>query len=192
MKELEIHTESLGGGAFAPFGEVIDVQSSPPIFQGVGLRSWRLGYEAEGKTELMVIEYDEIPMAVDRLERHHRVSQCFIPISSRPMIMVVAPQTGAEPPEPAAVRAFLVPGDKGILLWRGIWHSLNRFPVGGSGVFALLTTAETQAELEAEKHGGPTPHLTDVYDYAADGITFRLIPTFADAESLGILKSGEL
>ncbi len=174
MRERTVVAEPLDAAAFAPFGEILDLQDAPPVFQNPGLRSWRIGYEAEGDTELMVIEFDAIAMTFHRLERHHQVSQCFLPLRGRRMVMVVAPESGAEPPPADTVRAFVVGPHQGILLRRSVWHALNRFPIGGNAVYALLTTRETQAELEAERHGGPTPRLTDVHDFSAEETTFRI------------------
>ena len=174
MNERTLVAETLDAEAFAPFGEILDLQDSEPVFQNPGLRSWRIGYEAEGATELMVIEFDEIPMTFDRIERHHEVSQCFLPLKGRTMVMVVAPKTGVDAPSAYSLRAFLVGPHQGILLHRSVWHALNRFPIGGSAVHALLTTAATQAELEAERRGGPTPRLTDVHDFSTERTTFRI------------------
>ena len=90
------------------------------------------------------------------------------------MVMVVAAPRGAEPPPADTVRAFLVEPHQGILLRRSVWHALNRFPIGGSAVYALLTTRETQAELEAERSGGPAPMLTEVHDYLTEDTTFSI------------------
>lgn len=180
MPDLIIVPEPLEAASFADYGEILDVRASEPVFQNPGLRSWRVGYEAQGTTELMVIEFDEIPMTFHRLERHHRVSQCFLPLRGRRMVMVVAAPTGDETPSPQSVRAFLAEPHQGILLNRSVWHALNRFPVGGSAVYALLTTRETQAELEAERNGGRTPLLTDVHDFSKEKTTFRIAHTHPD------------
>lgn len=177
MHERTILAEPIDAATFEPFGEILDLQDAPPVFQNPGLRSWRIGYEAEGATELMVIEFDEIPMTFHRLERHHQVSQCFLPLRGRRMVMVVAPPHGAEPPPADSVRAFLVEPQQGILLRRSVWHALNRFPIGGGALYALVTTRETQAELEAERSGGPAPVLTDVHDYLREQTTFRVTIT---------------
>ena len=68
-----------------------------------------------------------------------------------PWVMVVAPPDAFrdQGPAPEAVRAFLVGGEQGILLWKDTWHAFNRFPAAPPGAsFALLTGADTQAELE--------------------------------------------
>ena len=75
------------------------------------------------------------------------------------------------------MRAFLVDGAQGILLWKGTWHAFNRFPAGPLGAsFALLTGADTQAELERQMAGGERATLTHVVDCEErDGLSFRIV-----------------
>lgn len=174
MPERVVVAEPVDAASFAPYGELIELRDSPPAFQNPGLRSWRVGYEANGATELMVIEFDPIPMTFGRLERHHEVTQCFLPIVGRWMVMAVAAPTTSPAPNPESVRAFMVAPHQGVLLGRSVWHALNRFPIGASAVYTLVTTCETQAELEAERRGGPSPQLTDVYDFGELGLTFTI------------------
>jgi len=174
MPERTILAEPIDAAAFAPFGEILEIKDSSPAFQNPGLRSWRVGYDATGTTELMVIEFDPIPMTFSRLERHHEVTQCFLPVVGRWMVMAGAEPTDGPKPRLESVRAFLVAPHQGILLGRSVWHALNRFPIGASAVYTLVTTRETQAELEAERRGGPTPRLTDVYDFGGLDLSFNI------------------
>ena len=175
---VDIALEPVTAQSFAPFGELIDEPSAPPVFAGPGLRSWRLRYEASGATDLMVIRYDHRPMTFTKLERHSNVTQCFVPLGAMPWVMVVAPRDDSgDDPVPECVRAFLVGGAQGILLWKDTWHAFNRFPAAPPGAsFALLTGADTQAELERRLAGGPRPTLTHVVDYGERfGLSFRII-----------------
>ena len=140
-------------------------------------RLQRLPYESSGVTELMVIRYDHRPMTFEKLERHNNVTQCFVPLDTMSWVMVVAPPSDTDDaPAPDSVRAFLVDGEQGVLMWKDTWHAFNRFPAAGPGVsFALLTGADTQEELERQKAGGPSPTLTHVVDYADRfGLSFRI------------------
>ena len=165
---LDIALEAVTAEAFAPFGVLIEEPSALPVFSNPGLRSWRLPYEASGATDLMVIRYDHRPMTFAKLERHIAVTQCFVPLDTMSWVMVVAPPGDTDDaPAPDSVRAFLVDGEQGVLMWKGTWHAFNRFPAGPPGLsFALLTGADTQAELERQTAGGPRPALTHVVDYA--------------------------
>lgn len=67
-------------------------------------------------------------------------------------------------------------GTTGVMLRRGAWHALSRFPVGRPHAdIVLLTGRETQVELEREAAGGPPPRLTHDADYARLlGVSFRI------------------
>ncbi|MEQ8967518.1 MAG: ureidoglycolate lyase [Azospirillaceae bacterium] len=169
----DIPLEPLSVEAFAPFGALIGAAAGEPVFRNPGLASWRLPFEADGAVEVMFALYDYQEPAFTKIERHHGVSQAFVPLGGAASLMVVAPRTEGEAvPAPSDLRAFLVPGDTGVLLHRGVWHALNRFPARPpSAGFALLTSAATQEELEREKREDYRPALTDVHDFAEAAAT---------------------
>ena len=119
-------------------------------------------------------------MVFSKIERHFNITQCFIPLDGAAIVMVVAPPTDPSDrsalPPPASVRAFLVGGDTGILLWKGVRHALNRFPIKPPAAsFALLTAMETQRELERQLHQGSEPELTQTVDYEPRlGVSFKI------------------
>jgi len=110
-------------------------------------------------------------------------------LGGAPSVMVVAaPTERASMPEPGELRAFYVPGTVGIMLWRGTWHALTRFPAtpGGAG-FAFLTDAHTQRELEKQRADGTPPRLTQEIDYRERcGVSFEVV----DPEGLLAAGSG--
>jgi ureidoglycolate lyase len=176
---IEIPLGCLSAEAFAPFGQLICARSDePPIFEAAHLRSWRQDFEVLGPTELMYIHYRHGPVEFSTFERHFQVTQTFIALGGAASVMVVAPPTGRESvPEPGALRAFFVPGTVGLMLWRGTWHALTRFPAtpGGAG-FAFLTDANTQRELEQQRADGTPPKLTQEIDYRARyGVSFKVV-----------------
>jgi ureidoglycolate hydrolase len=161
---IEIRVEPLSPEAFAPFGQLICARSDePPVFEAPQhLRSWRQEFEVEGPTELMYIHYLHRPIQFSTLERHFQVTQTFVALGGAASVMVVAPPSGRDSvPEPGELRTFFVPGTVGLMLWRGTWHALTRFPAtpGGAG-FAFLTDANTQRELEKQRADGTPPKLT--------------------------------
>jgi ureidoglycolate hydrolase len=166
--------------SFAPFGQLVGLRDSQPDFHGSGLRSWRLDYECKDSTELMFIWFDYVPMRFSKLERHFNVTQSFVPLNDAAMVMVVAPKTDPsnweDLPAPESVQAFLIPGDRGVMMWKGVWHALNRFPVKApGGGFALLTSRETQSELERQLKTGSQPQLTQAVDYQTRfSVTFEV------------------
>lgn len=187
---IEIRLEPLTAEAFAPFGQLICARNEPPIFEAPKhLRSWRQDFEVLGPTELMYIHYLHRPMEFSTLERHFQVTQTFVALGGAASVMAVAPPTGSESlAEPGALRAFFVPGTVGLMLWRGTWHALTRFPAtpGGAG-FAFLTDANTQRELEKQRADGTPPKLTQEIDYReSHGVSFRV----ADPDGLLAADAG--
>ena len=178
---VEIPLKLLTPDAFTSFGQILGDFDAPPIFEAPHLRSWRLDFELDGAAELMVVRYLHQPFELTAIERHFDVTQSFIPLGDQPSVMVVAaptdPKDWSAVPEPDALRAFYIPGDRGIMLWRGTWHALTRFPVRHGGAsFALITGYDTQRELERQKADGTAPKLTQEVDYLARaGVRLRVI-----------------
>ena len=177
---VEIPLRPLTPEGFAPFGQIIgDDPGTPPVFTGAQLRSWRMDFEVDGPAELMFIRYaHQRPFAFTALERHLSVTQTFVPLGGASSVMVVAAPTDPDGvPDPAAVRAFHFPGDRGLILWRGTWHALTRFPIHPDGAaFAFITGRDTQRELERQLADGTPTRLTQVADYRERaGIGFEVV-----------------
>jgi ureidoglycolate lyase len=179
---VQIPLERLSAEAFESLGQVICAREGErPTFGNEQLRSWRQDFEVLGPTELMYIHYAHGPMAFSTLERHFHVTQTFIPLGGAASVMVAAPPTDpddwASLPEPRQLRAFRVPGTVGLMLWRGTWHALTRFPVARQGAgFAFLTDSHTQRELERQRADGTQPKLTQEIDYRERfGVSFDVV-----------------
>jgi ureidoglycolate lyase len=178
MLIVEVPVELLSPVAFAPFGQIIGDLPEPPVLVGPALRTWRMALDMDGVPELVVLRFDYRPFECTALERHLAVSQCSVALGDVPSIMVVAAPAGPDGvPPPEAVRAFFVPAGFGILLWRGIWHSLNRFPVRREGGdFVMLGDRETQREVERQSLDGTPTRRTELVDFAERaGTTFRIV-----------------
>lgn len=164
---LQVAVEPLTPDSFAPFGEVIGPSTSEPDFLVDWVRGRRLAYDTDSATDLLFMEYCSVPLECELVERHFAVTQAFIPLDGTPSVMVVAAPGGpAEVPVPVAFRAFAVPGSSGIMLWRGTWHAVTRYPLrSAGGKFALITGRETQLELAHASNGGPRPKLTETMSF---------------------------
>src|SRR5262245_53993445 len=160
-RTVEVPLEPGTSAAFEPYGQLIGAQAGEPVFYADGLRSWPLDYDVEGATQPMLVRYDYRPMECAVLERHFAITQCFIPLEGEGFVMMVAARTDADRsalPPPETVQAFLIEPRRGVLLWKGVWHALNRFPASPPGAsFLLLTGEETQAELEVQLREGTGP-----------------------------------
>jgi ureidoglycolate lyase len=125
MKSLVI--EPLTRGAFAPFGEVIELEGAKhyPINLGTTIRYHdlaRIDIGDEGGRPLVNVFRGEprmLPFEVSMLERHPLGSQAFMPLGDAPYLIVVAPP-GMLAPE--TIRAFVTRGWQGVNYAKGVWH----------------------------------------------------------------------
>jgi ureidoglycolate lyase len=174
---FDITVEPLTAEAFAPFGQIIGPTAGAPTYTAAHFNGWHLDYDVEDATAVLFIHYLHGPFEFDSIERHFGITQSFAPLAGAASVMVVAaPTDRATVPRPEDLRAFLVPGTAGIMLWKGTWHALTRFPVSPAGAgFAFLTGRETQRELERQQRDGTPPKLTEAVDIAARyGRRFRI------------------
>lgn len=165
--------------SFAPFGVVVGPRAAPAPFKGNASEGWPLEFAAEGGAQLMYSRFHHQTMRFSLLERHFGVTQGFVPLSGTPLVMVVAPPTARSgpgaAPAPDSLRAFLLDGSRGLLMHEGTWHTLDRYPVRPPYVDVLFLTARaTHDELMREQAGGPKPRLTELHDFAAQGIEFEV------------------
>jgi ureidoglycolate lyase len=178
---VDITVEPLSEASFAPFGAVIGAGEAGPVLSVATMETWKVPFEVEDAAEVIFCRFHRQEPVFSMLERHLAVTQAFLPLAGRRSIMVVAPPTDESDrnagPEPGAVRAFLLAGDEGVVLHRGTWHALRRFPVDDPHAdFVMLTSRGTQAEIERQAADGTTPALTHEIDYAkARGVTFRIV-----------------
>jgi ureidoglycolate lyase len=178
---VEIALEPLTAGGFAPYGQLITARDEPPVFEGPHLEAWRMDFAVDGEIELMYMRYVHKEMRWTTMERHFNVTQSFMALGGAASVMVVADPTDASDrsvlPRPETVRAFLVDGARGVMLWKGTWHALTRFPVPATGgAFAMITGAVTQRELERQNRDGTRPELTQVVDFEKEyGAGFAVV-----------------
>lgn len=125
MKAMTI--EPLTRAAFAPFGDVIELEGARqiPINLGTTLRFHdlaRIDVADEGGRPLVNLFRGQprtLPFEVTMLERHPLGSQAFVPLTQKSYLVVVAP---AGPLAPEAVRAFVTRGWQGVNYAKGVWH----------------------------------------------------------------------
>lgn len=125
MRELLI--EPLTREAFAPFGDVIELEGARqiPINLGTTMRYHDLAHidvADEGGRPLVNVFRGEpraLPFEVQMLERHPLGSQAFVPLTDKPYLIVVAPKGELVP---ASMRAFVSRGWQGVNYAKGVWH----------------------------------------------------------------------
>jgi ureidoglycolate lyase len=116
--------EPLTRAAFAPFGDVIEMEGAAHhgINQGFAKRFSDLARVDTGEglvnISLVVAQPRPAPIAITLMERHPLGSQIFYPLQDRPWLVVVC----GDPQEPASFRGFSASGRQGINYARNTWH----------------------------------------------------------------------
>jgi len=176
-----IRVEPLTEDSFAPFGQVIEAKNREADFRGGGVsRGWFVDFQADGTTSVGVSRVICQALSFKRMERHFAVTQSFIPLYGMPAVVAVAaltdPNDPASVPKPEDVHAFLIDGTKGYMLYKGTWHSLDRFPLKPpSAAFVIVSTHETTADLKLAYEGKGGFKLTQDVDFEKKfGITFEM------------------
>jgi ureidoglycolate lyase len=125
MKTLRV--ERLTRAAFAPFGDVIELEGARhfPINGGTteryhDLATVDVGTQG-GRTLISVFRGQPraLPVEISMMERHPLGSQAFLPLAHASYLVVVAP---AGELDPAQLRAFWTDGWQGVNYAKGVWH----------------------------------------------------------------------
>jgi ureidoglycolate lyase len=150
----DLIAEPLTPAAFAPFGDVLDTRGDPDRLINAGLCGrWhdraKLDFGADGRAGISVFlaEPRALPYAFDLVERHPDGSQAFLPMTTHPFLVIVAPGAGGTPGTP---RAFLTDGTQGINLHRGTWHGVLT-PLHAPGRFAVVDRIGPGANLQEHR-----------------------------------------
>lgn len=146
----QINLEPIDKAAFAPFGDIIDSEGSPDkiINQGkCGRYHDRAALDfSDGRAGISLFraEMRHLPLTLDMMERHPDGSQCFVPMSADPFVVIVAPDNADQPGTPLAFRTS--PG-QAINFHRNTWHGVLT-PIAGSGLFTVIDRIGAGANLE--------------------------------------------
>jgi ureidoglycolate hydrolase len=109
-----------GDARFAPFGTCFALAPMP---ERIPVPLQFEGEPAMGTSTLTIITALSIGStgSIRRLERHRFSVQAFLPLTSRPVVAIVAPAGGA-PSRAEHLSAFVVPVGYGIAYRTGVWH----------------------------------------------------------------------
>ncbi|WP_147109352.1 ureidoglycolate lyase [Tateyamaria sp. syn59] len=150
MSRYEIRAQPLKAEAFAPFGDVLDCAGDPDKIINAGLcgryhdRAQMDFGDGRAGVSLFNAEPRSLPYTLDLLERHPEGSQCFVPMSEHPFLVIVAPDDDGKPGEPLA---FLTSPGQAINFHRGTWHGVLT-PLHAPGLFAVVDRIGDGANLE--------------------------------------------
>ena len=150
---LRIHTQPLTAQAFAPFGDVLDCSDAPDRMINAGLCGRhhdraRLSFGEKGRAGISLFNAEprSLPYEFNLLERHPEGSQAFLPMTSNPFLVIVAPDEIGHPGTPVA---FLTAPHQGVNFYAGTWHGVLT-PLAAPGIFAVVDRI------------GDTPNLDEV------------------------------
>ncbi len=154
----DIVIESLRPAVFAPFGDVLEAAGEPDkiINQGLcgrfhDLATLDFGDGGRAGISLFKAEPRHLPLTLDMVERHPDGSQCFVPMSHDPFLVIVAPDAGGVPGTP---RAFRTAPGQAINFHRGTWHGVLT-PLHAPGLFAVIDRIGAGPNLEEHWFDAP-------------------------------------
>ena len=158
-----IGIEPLTRDAFAPFGQVIEIEGAHhyPINAGNCERYHDLarveigGVHARPLISLMRSRGFTLPYTLTLVERHPLGSQAFYPLSRNPFLVVVAPDVSGTPGLP---RAFLTAPGQGVNIAMNTWHGVLT-PIGPEADFLCVDRGGEGNNLE--EYPFPDPWLVE-------------------------------
>ena len=146
----QIPIQPLRASAFAPFGDVIDAAGSPDKVINQGRcgryhdRAQLAFQDGRAGISLFQAEPRALPLVLDMMERHPEGSQCFVPMSHDPFLVIVAPDADDAPGQPQAFRTE--PG-QAVNYHVNVWHGVLT-PLVAPGLFVVIDRIGPGANLE--------------------------------------------
>ncbi len=165
----DLAVELLTRDGFAPFGDVIETAGAHhyAINQGTTERFHDLcdvDVATQGGKTLVNIFRGQVfacPIQINMMERHPLGSQAFIPLGSRPFLVVVAEDAGDNVPGP--LRAFLGSAGQGVNYRRNVWHH-------------PLLSLEAISDFLVIDRGGPGENLEE-FHFNVPAATIMSLPS---------------
>lgn len=145
-----VSIEPLTAEAFQPFGDVLDISGAPDRMINQGLcgryhdRARLQFLDGRAGVSLFNAEPRTLPYRLEMVERHPDGSQTFIPMTQKPFLVIVAPDTAQGPGLP---RAFRTAPGQAINFLRNTWHGVLT-PLTAPGLFAVVDRIGPGANLE--------------------------------------------
>ena len=145
-----VSIEPLIAEAFQPFGDVLDISGAPDRMINQGLcgryhdRARLEFLDGRAGVSLFNAEPRTLPYRLEMVERHPDGSQTFIPMTQKPFLVIVAPDTAQGPGLP---RAFRTAPGQAINFLRNTWHGVLT-PLTAPGLFAVVDRIGPGANLE--------------------------------------------
>ncbi len=124
-----LRAEPIEENAWMPFGALIAPKNTPRIANHGRAEAWdelaelvnaRPGIARPTVSLFRCAPERSASLEVRWLERHPRSTQMFVPMRAGRYLLIVA--YGADAPDPASLRAFVVEGSRAITYRPGTWH----------------------------------------------------------------------
>ncbi|HWJ73217.1 MAG TPA: ureidoglycolate lyase [Kaistia sp.] len=120
IERRPILAEPITAEAFLPFGHLIEATEDMVPAGAVDAALDLSG----GTPRFYIMRLDHRGLDVNGITRHAAVTQVLASVGGRRWMLCVAPPVGeADRPDPEAIRAFVIPGDVAVLLFKGSWHA---------------------------------------------------------------------
>ncbi|MEN0001796.1 MAG: ureidoglycolate lyase [Pseudomonadota bacterium] len=147
-----IEAQPLNAQAFAPFGEIIEAAGEPDKLINQGLcgrfhdRATFQVLDEEGTIGLSLFDAEPrpLPYTLDMVERHPLGSQCFIPMTEKPFLVIVARDENGKPATP---EAFVTAPGQAVNFFANTWHGVLT-PLFAPGRFAVIDRIGPGSNLE--------------------------------------------
>jgi ureidoglycolate lyase len=152
-----VEIEPLSAKAFARFGQVIEVGDTPVMInQGNCARHndlVALDFIGDGIAGVSVFNAKpySLPLSLTLMERHPLGSQCFMPMTDQPFLVVVADDDDGIPGAP---RAFMTNGQQGVNYGRNIWHAVLT-PLNQAARFTVIDRIGSGDNLQEHTFAQP-------------------------------------
>lgn len=131
-----VHAQPPDATAFAPFGVFVDAPARAGERQPYSAWLAPVG-DLTPSFHTNLVTPGTPPLQVRRLERHPHAAQVFLPLKGSRYLVVVAPTAAGGAPDPAGVRAFVVPATLGVAYRPGVWHA-GITALDGPASFAVM------------------------------------------------------
>ena len=158
MSEIRFKLEPLTQQAFAPYGDVIEIEGAKhfPINMGTieryhDLANVEVDVENDGRAIISIMacnKTSELPYQVKVIERHPHGSQAFIPMS--PIVIAIAVAEPGDNPDPTRLRGFITNGTQGVNYRARVWH------------MPLISSRQDQQYLIVDR-GGPGQNCDEIF-----------------------------
>ncbi len=139
MTGLAITAQPITAADFAPFGDLLDSSGDFRLINEGACRRYHDLAQldmAGGAAGVSIFNAQPriLPYEFTLVERHPLGSQCFMPMTQNPFLVIVAPDDGGRPGHP---RAFITAPGQGVNFHRGTWHGVLT-PLHAPGLFAVI------------------------------------------------------